>query len=130
MTGTIGEQVLHYLRNKNCTQKNMIRKHTSQIAFFFVVVLMIAGTAFRILWNSPVKGSVSPGESATRAWVISATDTLNAPVVQDNFMINNVKPGNYTLLVQGKPPFKDSFKENVVVVDGQPTDVGVIQMNK
>ena len=98
--------------------------------------LLLAGfliflcTSFRQIWNSPVKGSVNPSNGALRAWVISKTDTANAPVIQGSFMITGVKPGNYTLMVEGKPPFRDSFKQDVLVVDGQPTDVGVIQMYK
>ena len=84
----------------------------------------------RVIWNSPVKGSVNPTNAATRAWLISKTDTLSSPVVQGNFMITNVKPGNYVLMVEGKPPYRDSFKQDVVVVDGQPTDVGMIDMNQ
>jgi hypothetical protein len=86
--------------------------------------------SFKFIWNSPVKGSVNPTDGALRAWLISPKDTVNAPVIQGNFMITNVKPGNYTLMVEGKPPFRDSFKQDILVVDGQPTDVGVIQMNK
>ena len=86
--------------------------------------------AFRVIWNSPVKGSVNPSNGAIRAWVFSRTDTLNGPVIQGNFMITNVKPGNYTLMMEGKPPYRDSFKQDVLVVDGQPTDVGVIEMHQ
>jgi|SRR5450755_275459 hypothetical protein len=87
-------------------------------------------TAFHVYWNSPVKGSVSPPDAALRAWLISKADTLNAPVIQGNFMITNVKPGNYILMVEARPPYKDSFKQDILVVDGQPTDVGIIQMNQ
>jgi len=45
-------------------------------------------------------------------------------------MITNVKPGNYTLMLEATPPFRDSFKQDVLVVEGQPTDVGVIEMNQ
>jgi hypothetical protein len=95
-----------------------------------VVLVLCAGTAFRSYWNSPVKGSVSPLNGALRAWVISKSDTLNSPVIQGTFIINNVKPGNYTLMLEGKPPFRDSYKQDVLVVDGQPTDVGVIEMHQ
>jgi hypothetical protein len=86
--------------------------------------------SFRVLWNSPVKGSVSPPDGAIRIWLFSKTDTLNTPVVQGNFMITNVRPGNYLLMAEGRSPYRDSFKQDVIVVDGQPTDVGVIQMNR
>jgi hypothetical protein len=103
----------------------------SKISYWtFTGLLVFFSVAFRIYFNSPVKGSVTPANAASRAWVISRTDTLNAPVIQGNFMITNVKPGNYTLMVEAKPPFRDSFKQDVIVVDGQPTDVGVIEMNQ
>jgi hypothetical protein len=86
--------------------------------------------AFRPAWTSPVKGSVTPSDAGLRAWLFSRTDTLNGSIIQGSFMITNVKPGNYTLVVEARPPYRDSFKQDVLVVEGQPTDVGVIQMNQ
>ena len=94
------------------------------------ILLVSTGLSFRVGYNSPVRGSVNPSNGALRAWLLSKTDTLNGPVIQGNFMITNVKPGNYTLMLEGKPPFRDSFKQDVLVVDGQPTDVGVIEMQQ
>jgi hypothetical protein len=98
--------------------------------WFLLGLLALFSMAFRLVYNSPVKGSVTPPNGASRAWLISKSDTLNAPVIQGNFMITNVKPGNYTLMVEAKPPYRDSFKQDVIVVEGQPTDVGVIEMNQ
>lgn len=95
-----------------------------------VIIVLISLSSFQKFWNSPVKGSIDPEDGALRAWVFSKTDTLNAPVLQGKFMIANVKPGNYTLMLEGKPPYRDSFKQDVVVVDGQMTDVGVVGMIK
>jgi hypothetical protein len=108
-----------------------IKSTSSTYPFWiFLGLLVFLTLAFRIYYNSPVKGSVSPPNGASRAWLISKRDTLNAPVIQGNFMITNVKPGNYTLMLEAKPPFRDSFKQDVLVVEGQPTDVGVIEMNQ
>jgi hypothetical protein len=96
----------------------------------FTGLLVFLSLAFSLYYNSPVKGSVSPANGASRAWLISRHDTLSAPVIEGNFMVTNVKPGNYTLMLEARPPFKDSFKQDVLVVEGQPTDVGVIEMNK
>jgi hypothetical protein len=101
----------------------------SGLLMLFVFTLFLC-SAFRVDWNSLVKGSVNPANSATRAWLLSKSDTLNSPVIQGTFMLTNVKPGTYLLMVEGKPPYKDGFKQDVLVVDGQPTDVGVIEMNK
>ncbi len=111
---------------------NMRIKSTSSACNFRILpgLLILLSLAFRVYFNSPVKGSVSPANGASRAWLISRQDTLNAPVIQGNFMITNVKPGNYTLMLEAKPPFRDSFKQDVLVVEGQPTDVGVIEMNQ
>jgi hypothetical protein len=98
--------------------------------FLMMVFVMSVSSSFRLYWNSPVKGSVNPSDAAIRAWIISRSDTLNSPVIQGNFMISNVKPGNYTLMLEAKPPYRDSFKQDVLVVDGQPTDVGVIEMHR
>jgi hypothetical protein len=107
-------------------------KSASSICKFRIIpgLLVFLSLAFTIYYNSPVKGSVSPANGASRAWLISRRDTLNAPVIEGNFMITNVKPGNYTLMLEAKPPFRDSFKQDVLVVEGQPTDVGVIEMNQ
>jgi hypothetical protein len=109
--------------------------HFKQVIFFskvrlISVLILIICVSFCVYFNSPVKGSVSPSNGSSRAWLISRTDTLNGPVIQGVFMITNVKPGNYTLMLEGRPPFRDSFKQDVLVVDGQPTDVGVIEMNQ
>jgi hypothetical protein len=110
----------------------MNTKHKSLHALmplFFISVLSF-GLSFRTNLNSPVKGSVNPPDGAIRAWLLSKSDTLNSPVIQGNFMITNVRPGNYLLMMEGKPPYKDNFKQDVLVVDGQPTDVGVIEMHQ
>jgi hypothetical protein len=111
---------------------NMSIKYTRSKYTFrvFLGLLIFLSLAFCFYYNSPVKGSVSPANGAIRAWLISLHDTLNAPVIQGNFMITNVKPGNYTLMLEAKPPFRDSFKRDVLVVEGQPTDVGVIEMDQ
>ena|ERR1700759_4681443 len=111
---------------------NMRIRHTRSTYsyWFFIGLLAFFSLAFSLYYNSPVKGSVTPANGASRAWLISRNDTLSAPVIQGNFMITNVKPGNYTLMLEAKPPFRDSFKQDVLVVEGQPTDVGVIEMNQ
>jgi hypothetical protein len=110
----------------------MNTKHNRTKFFRLLLFIFLISTvlSFRVFFNSPVKGSVNPSNGALRAWLFSKSDTLSAPVVEGNFMITNVKPGNYTLILEGKPPFRDSFKQEVVVVDGQPTDVGVIEMHQ
>jgi hypothetical protein len=109
---------------------NILHNHLNRFFFFIAMMGACFIMAFQLHWNSPVKGYVNPSNAAVRAWVFSRTDTLNSPVLQGNFMISNVKPGNYTLMIEARPPYRDSFKQDVLVVDGQPTDVGVIEMHQ
>jgi len=108
----------------------MNTKYTRFSAFTVCLVMLsiAAFLAFRAPWNSPVKGSVDPSDGASRAWLFSRTDTLNAPVLAGNFLISNVRPGSYTLVLEGRSPYRDSFKQDVRVVEGQLTDVGIITM--
>jgi hypothetical protein len=108
----------------------ILHNRLNRLFFFAFVPAAFITMAFQLHFNSPVKGSVNPSNAALRAWIFSRTDTLNSPVIQGNFIISNVKPGNYTLMVEAKPPYRDSFKQDVLVVDGQPTDVGVIEMHQ
>lgn len=101
---------------------------TYKIAIAILIVLVLSG--FSMEWNSLVKGSVNPSDAGLRAWLISRTDTLNTPVERGIFEIVNVRPGNYTLMIEGRPPYRNAIKDGITVVDGQPTDVGVIDMQQ
>ena len=78
--------------------------HRSHFAGFMALVFasITLCFAFRPYWNSPVKGSITPADAGIRAWVFSKTDTLNAPVLQGNFMIEHVKPGRSEERREGK----------------------------
>lgn len=78
-----------------------------------------------------VTGNVNPAEAALRAWVFSSTDTLTAQVENSgHFQISPVKPGNYRLLIEARPPYRNSVREGIRVADGPPTDVGTIDMQR
>ena len=93
-----------------------------------MAVISILG--FRALDSGTVKGKVTPADAAVTVWLISATDTLKAPVDQGSFSVNDVKPGTYKLVVEAKPPYKNAAKEGVTVADGQPSDVGEIKLSQ
>jgi hypothetical protein len=95
-----------------------------------VAVIVMITCSFKRIWNSPVKGSVNPTNSASRVWMFSTSDTLTAPVIQGQFMITDVKSGNYILMLESIPPYRDNIRQDIVVTDGQMTDVGVIEMIK
>jgi Carboxypeptidase regulatory-like domain len=101
---------------------------------FKLAALAIAAAglfAFHAMVGGSIKGKVTPTDAAVRVWAESATDTLNVAIQSGgDFEIANVKPGTYKLVVEAKPPYKNIAKDNVSVMDGQPTDVGEIMLNK
>jgi len=76
------------------------------------------------------------GDSTTGAWVILAPpgeDWTQSSKgygfwtkadAEGRFTIPKVRPGRYTLFVSGANQFEDFQKENVIVQEGKPTDLG------
>jgi hypothetical protein len=107
-----------------------MNRNMSKYKLAIAVLIAFALSAFNTRLNSMVKGSVNPPDAAIRAWLISKADTVNGNVDRGMFEITNVRPGSYSLIVEGRPPYRNSLKEGVNVIDGQLTDVGVIEMQK
>ncbi|PZR24875.1 MAG: carboxypeptidase regulatory-like domain-containing protein [Citrobacter freundii] len=84
--------------------------------------------SFKALEGGSVKGTVTPADKAIRAWAISTTDTLRADVQNGTFEIKDAKPGTYNVIIEAQEPFANTRKKDVVVTDGQSTDVGEIQL--
>ena len=97
----------------------------------FVILLVAPGPGFIRPVAGAVSGNVNPADAASRAWIFSATDTLTAPVENSgHFQISQVKPGNYRLLIEARPPYRNNVKEGIRVTEGAPTDIGTIEMQK
>ena len=107
------------------TSISMIKNIVAILVTFSLGILF----AFKTNWSGPVKGKVNPEDAALRAWIYGP-DTLNAPINSGYFQIDNVKPGTYLLVIEGKPPYRNVSKDAIVVVEGQPSDVGTIEMQK
>ncbi|MDH7462392.1 carboxypeptidase regulatory-like domain-containing protein [Chitinophagaceae bacterium 26-R-25] len=86
--------------------------------------------SFYTVQKGTIKGTVSPSEGAVRAWALSSSDTLRAPVQSGAFEITNAKPGTYRIIIEAKPPYKNIAKDDVNVTEGQPTDVGEIKLQQ
>jgi hypothetical protein len=99
---------------------------------FVALSIAVAGLfAFNKIDFDPgsIKGTVVPADGAVRAWAVSGTDTLRSAIKDDGaFLITEAKPGTYRVIIEAKPGYKNAAKENVTVVDGQPTDVGEIKL--
>ncbi len=96
------------------------------LSFMILVIVVAASLAFRSRYGGGVRGTVSPANSGSIAWMISGTDTFKAEVKTNVFEFTNVKQGSYSLIVQGIPPYKNALKDNVTVSDGAINNIGDI----
>jgi hypothetical protein len=98
-----------------------------------LLIAAIAATAgFVGSVPTTVSGNVQPIDGALHAFLYSSTDTISTNVdnTTGRFEFSNVKPASYQLLIEGRPPYRNSVKDGIRVVDGQPNDAGVIVMQK
>jgi len=86
--------------------------------------------AFKSIDTGSIKGTITPADGATKAWALSSSDTLKADIQGGSFEITNAKAGSYRLIIEAKPPYRNTAKDNVAVTDGQPTNVGEIKLNQ
>ncbi|HEY4148280.1 MAG TPA: hypothetical protein VGM41_05100 [Chitinophagaceae bacterium] len=79
-----------------------------------------------------VSGNVEPIDGALHAFLYSTTDTVSTNVdnTTGRFEFSTVKPGSYQLFIEGRPPYRNSIRDGILVADGKPNDVGVIVMSK
>jgi len=94
------------------------------------IVVASALFSFNPFKNGAIKGTVSPSAAATYALGIAGMDTIKVPINNGAFVLNEVKPGTYKLVIEAISPYKDFEKEGVVVADDKATDVGEITLQK
>ena len=94
------------------------------IAAFIVTI-----SAFTIRKNlvSGIHGTISPAGGAQLVWAVGIKDSVSAVPVSGNFSINT-KPGKWRIHVIAVASYKDAFVDNIIVEDGQYTDVGEIKL--
>ena len=94
------------------------------------VTAAVALFSFTHLNTGSIKGSVTPADAGTKVWALSITDTLKAQIKSGSFEITNARAGTYRLIVEAKPPYKNTAKDNITVADGAPTNVGEIKLSQ
>ncbi|HTL09074.1 MAG TPA: hypothetical protein VL307_12470 [Chitinophagaceae bacterium] len=104
--------------------------HTVKTGIIALSIATAGLFAFKNVDTGSIKGTVVPADGATKAWALSATDTLRGDIQAGSFEITGAKAGTYRLIIEAKPPFRNTAKDNVVVTDGQPTNVGEIKLNQ
>src|SRR5436853_2889431 len=102
----------------------------TKFAAFAAGIVALGLSAYTQLKTNSIKGTVAPADKAVKAWAISPTDTLSAPVTNGSFEIQNAKAGNYSIIIEAQDPYANTRKKDVEVKDGSVTDVGEIQLQK
>jgi hypothetical protein len=101
------------------------------VLIFAAIMILAITSSFSVSPRTgSVKGMISPPNGGARAWAISKKDTATGTIYQGMFLITELAPGTYTLLVEAIPPYKNERKEFVVVNQGQETDIGYIILKK
>lgn len=102
----------------------------AKFAAFASGIVALGLSAFTLLQTTAIKGTVSPADKAVKAWAISSSDTLSAPVTNGAFEIQNVKAGDYSVIIEAQSPYANTRKKDVEVKDGQTIDVGEIKLQQ
>jgi len=98
-----------------------------------IIALVIS--AFTIMQSSSIRGTVNPADKAVKAIAIpsdnkASSDSISAPITNGNFEIQNLKAGDYSLIIQATEPYGNATKVGITVQNGKSTDVGEIQLQQ
>ncbi len=98
------------------------------------IALSIATAGLLAFKHAPftgtIRGTVSPAEGAARVWAVSTSDTAKGNMQNGAFEITTAKEGTYKVIVEAIPPYRNAAKDNVIVANGQTTDVGQINLER
>lgn len=84
-------------------------------AMLFSVLLL---SAFVFQNGGSIKGSVIPIENAFRAFAILDKDTIKSNIVGGNFVLPDLKPGTYQLIIEAIPPYQHKLLTGIPVKQG------------
>jgi len=78
-----------------------------------------------------IEGKVRPVRSHSLIKAFNATDTAYArPWSEGEFKIRGLRPGTYSLLIDGINGYQDTLINNITVERGEDTELGVIQLRQ
>jgi len=78
---------------------------------------------------SKIIGTATPSIGVKKVAAYDGKDSIFSNTSTGTFTIE-VHAGNWKLIVLAVPPYKDAVLENVVVQEGQDTDVGEIRLSQ
>ncbi len=100
-----------------------------QIMGLVCIASFAIGFNARVALKSGIHGTIDPADAARKVWAINGADSFSTIPVSGKFSVE-VKPGNWFLLVEGIPPYKNAVMNSILVLDNQSTDAGVIKMEQ
>ena len=74
-----------------------------------------------------INGVIDPPDGVRKIWAVNGTDSFSTVPATGSFYVE-VKPGTWKLFVESVKPYKNEVVENILVQEGQSTDVGVIKL--
>ncbi len=104
-----------------------MKKFISILVVILVSLLLISAIQKNFLGS--IRGTVNPPEAGITAWAISQKDTFKSVVSNGMFLIRDVKPGVYTIVIEARAPYKNAGKPDISVTEAV-TDVGEILLSK
>ena len=75
-----------------------------------------------------ITGSIDPADGASKVWAVMNNDTASTIPSMGKFALT-VRPGNWMVVVEAIKPYKN-VTQSVLVLEGGPTDMGVIKLQK
>ena len=93
-----------------------------------LAVILIVFSAFTTRLEPGITGIVEPADAVNKVTAIRDNDSVSMVPLNGKFALT-LKTGNWTLVVEAINPYKNSV-QNVLVLEGGPTDVGVIKLSK
>ncbi|UYQ92308.1 carboxypeptidase-like regulatory domain-containing protein [Chitinophaga horti] len=102
----------------------------TKLSMLAIAAVAFGAFAFKSFDGGAISGKVTPADGATEAWAVAGADTLKAAISDGAFSFSNAKAGTYTIIVDGKDPYKDATITDVKVEDGKATDLGDIKLEQ
>ena len=96
--------------------------------FAAMLISVMLLSAFVFQHAGSIKGTVVPIENAFSAIAILEKDTIKSNIVGGKFVLPDLKPGTYQLIIEAIPPYQHKLLTNIPVKQGEVTNVGEIQL--
>jgi len=100
-------------------------KHLRIVALIFMSVMMLA---FKTQYTGAMQGTILPLEGIQEIRVIAGPDTIKVTHRNGTFVLKNLPPKTYTVMVKAIPPYLDYTLNDVAVIDSATTDIGQIKL--